>query len=48
MLEIDRGLKSYVVKDVCIDMDLSDDDTPRTIRLYEKTSKAIPTHLKTM
>ena len=36
MFESDQPTKNYVVKNVCIDMNLSDDDTPRIIKIYEK------------
>lgn len=39
MLETCREFKSYVVKDVCMDMDLSDDTTSHVIKIYEKISK---------
>jgi hypothetical protein len=36
MFESDQPVKNYVVKDVCKDMNLSDDDSPRIIKVYEK------------
>jgi hypothetical protein len=36
MFESDQPVKNYVVKNVCKDMDLSDNDTPRIIKVYEK------------
>ena len=36
MFESNQPTKNYLVKDVCKDMDLSDDNTPRNIKVYEK------------
>lgn len=36
MFEFDRPIKNYVIKDVCTDMGLNDDNTPRLIKIYEK------------
>jgi hypothetical protein len=38
MFESDQPVKNYVVKNVCKDMNLSDDDTPRVIKVYEKVT----------
>lgn len=39
MFETNRVLKSYVVRDMCMDMDLSDDDTPYIINTCEEITK---------
>ena len=39
MFKSDQPAKYYVVKNVCRDMDLSDDETPRIIKIYEKITK---------
>ena len=36
MFESDQPAKNYVVKNVCRDMNLGDDNTPRIIKVYEK------------
>ena len=39
MFESDQPAKHYVVKDVCRNMDLSDDEKSRIIKIYEKITK---------